>query len=115
MSKESYIGGHTIKWIGGKITEYLDKATYSSGKKLVITDDGTKNFGNNPETQEIKPGDYIIDVYWSRDFEGNQRITEAKIGDQVHFQIFTQNIPVNYLPENIQNKLSFGENLHKIW
>lgn len=108
MSKESYIGGDAIEWIGGKTTEYLGKATYSSGKKLVITADGIKNFGDNPETQEIKPGNYITDGYWSRDFEGNQRITEAKIGDQVHFQIHTQNIPVDYLPDNIQNKLSFG-------
>ena len=108
MSKESYIGGDAIEWIGGKTTEYLGKGTYSSGKKLVITADGTKNFSDNPETQEIKPGNYITDGYWSRDFEGNQRITEAKIGDQVHFQIHTQNIPVDYLPDNIQNKLSFG-------
>lgn len=108
MSKESYIGGDAIEWVGGKTTEYLGKATYSSRKKLVITADGTKQFGDKPEIYEIKHGDYIVDGYWSRDFEGAEKINEAKIGDKVYFQIQTQNIPVDFLPNNSKNKITFG-------
>lgn len=107
MSKESYIGGDAIEWIGGKTTEFVGKATYSSGKKLLITAEGTKYFGDSPETYEIKDGKFIIDGYWSRDIEGNQRIIEAKIGDKVHFQIKTKNIPFDDFPYSNKDEITF--------
>ncbi len=107
MSKESYIGGDNIVWVGGTTTEFIGKGTYSSQQKLLITSDGTKHFGNRPEVYESKTGEYIIDGYWSRDLEGTEKISEAKIGDKVYFQVNTQNIPTNHLPDNIKNKVTF--------
>jgi hypothetical protein len=108
MSKESYIGGDNIVWVGGTTKEYIGKGIYSSQQKLLITTEGTKHFGDNPETYETEIGEYVIDGYWSRDIEGSEKINEARIGDKVYFHVQVQNIPIDFLPESIKNKITFG-------
>lgn len=96
MSKETFVGGNSIEWVGGTYTEYLGKGTYTSGQKLYVTAVNTKNFSDNPEKPPVTEGNFIIDGEWL-DKDGKPidqtKMPHAKIGETVFFRVETKDIP----------------------
>ena len=73
-------------------TVYTDEFEAYAGQFSHFTAVEKTVFGD-PKQNEKQESDYFREGWWSSDSEGNRRITEARIGDTVYFNIITQNIP----------------------
>uniref|UniRef100_UPI0039A5F25F hypothetical protein n=1 Tax=Ornithobacterium rhinotracheale TaxID=28251 RepID=UPI0039A5F25F len=109
MSRTRIVKGNITKIIGGNYKRYSKDDIVNIGSKVIqVGKEGGVTYGDNPDSFETISSNHIIDGYWSSDIEGNNEITNAKIGDKVYFHIKTQNIPVDYLPDDLKNKLRFS-------
>ncbi len=89
-------GGKIVRIVGGKFTQECDTLTYyqdnftiNSGGKIRLTCDGEMIYGK----PEVPPaGKYFIRGEWTSDWEGNNKITKANLGDIVYFQVYTQGL-----------------------
>lgn len=84
--------GENITNIEGSWTVFTDEFEAAAGQFSHFTAVQGTNFGN-PKNDESKESKYFKEGWWSSDVQGNNRITEAHIGDIVYFNISTQNIP----------------------
>lgn len=105
--------GNITRIIGGKnIIEteewvvYTDKFTAYAGKGSYFTADGGTFLGNPKKAPSV--GHYFKKAWWSSDYEGSKKITKAKVGDTVYFQVeMTEKFPKVTLPKEEQEKISF--------
>lgn len=105
--------GNITRIIGGKnIIEteewvvYTDKFTAYAGKGSYFTADGGTFLGNPKKAPSV--GHYFKKAWWSSDYEGSKKITKAKVGDTVYFQVeMTDKFPETSLHEDKQRKISF--------
>lgn len=105
--------GNITRIVGGKnIIEteewvvYTDKFTAYAGKGSHFTADGGTKLGNPKSAPSI--GHYFKNAWWSSDREGNKKITKAKVGDTVYFQVeMTEKFPQKSLPLEKQQKFTF--------
>ncbi|MCT3806345.1 hypothetical protein HZQ57_14785 [Elizabethkingia anophelis] len=107
-------GGNITRIVGGKNsieTEewivYTEKFTAYAGKGSHFTADGGTNFGNPKKVPSV--GNYFKKAWWSSDYEGTKKITKAKVGDKVYFQVeMTDKFPQISLPKEKQQKITFA-------
>lgn len=88
-------------------TVFTDEFDTYAGQGSYFTAEQT--FIGNPEKDKEEETYYFKEAWWSSDVQGNMRITEAKIGDVVYFNIITQNIPdtdsITGLPSEVSMQL----------
>lgn len=98
--------GESIKEISGDYTINTDYFTMNSGGKGYFSSDKQIIIG---EPEKPKPfGNYFKEGWWSSDKDGNNRITEAEIGDIVYFHVtMSDNFPSKDLSEDEKNKIYF--------
>lgn len=108
-------GGTITRIVGGKLTKeieddytiWTDNYTINSGGKISFTSDEEIIFGSPPPPPAA--GKYFDKGWWSSDFAGNNKITNAKVGDTVYFQIeLTEKFPDTELGTDKQNVISFN-------
>ena len=106
-------GGNITRIVGGKHSietdewiVHTDKFTAYAGKGSHFTADGGTFLGNPNEAPSIHK--YFKKGWWSSDKEGNEKITKAKIGDTVYFQVeMTENFPEEDCLARIRNIINF--------
>ncbi|MCS4302884.1 hypothetical protein [Chryseobacterium sp. BIGb0232] len=106
--------GNITRIIGGKNSieaeewiVYTEKFTAYAGKGSHFTADKGTNIGNPKKAPSV--GHYFKKAWWSSDYEGNKKITKAKVGDKVYFQIeMTDKFPQASLPKEKQQKVTFS-------
>ncbi|MBE0393186.1 hypothetical protein [Flavobacterium sp. PL002] len=87
-------------------TVYTDKFTSNAGNGSYFTADGVSTFGEPKDAPLF--GKYFEKGWWSSDYEGNKKITKAKLGDTVYFQVeMTTKFPETTLPDDKQKMISF--------
>lgn len=89
-------------------TVYTDEFEAYAGQFSHFTASEKTIFGD-PKQKEQQESNYFREGWWSSDSKGNTRLTEARIGDTVYFNIITQNIPDidpdTHLPSRINLQL----------
>ncbi len=91
MSITRITEGEFITKIKKGWTVYTDHFEAYAGNTSHFTADNGTVFGL-PETDDKTESNYFKDGWWSSDKEGNERITEAKIGQTVYFNIEMQTV-----------------------
>lgn len=100
MSKETFVGGDIIEFIGGKDLSYAKEEIINIGSQVIQNGKETGvSYGTNRKAPE-RETKYIVKGEW-RDTE-NKIITKAKVGDYVQFCIETKGIPEK---KNVKLKL----------
>jgi hypothetical protein len=100
------VGGKLTKEIEGDYTICTDNYTINSGGKISFTSDEEIIFGSPPPPPAA--GKYFDKGWWSSDFAGNNKITNAKIGDTVYFHVeMTKDFPETDLAPEKQKNINF--------
>lgn len=108
-------GGKIIRIIGGKSTWIAEKRMdiIATEGDVVFSSPKRVNLEGIEGGREIGVYDweskYFEEGWWSSDYEGNEKITKAKIGDNVYFQVrMTKKFPESKLPTDRQKIISFN-------
>lgn len=86
------VEGENRTEVEGNWTVFTENFNMVAGLKNHFTSDAWVYFGEPEKANEDKESKYFEAGWWSSDYEGNDRITEAQVGQTVYFHIAMKNV-----------------------